>query len=284
MRYCCCLSRRAIFLQKIFILAERTLLQSPQQTQSHGTLTATFPTMRKSTITFFIILSLVSCKKSNSTNNVLIKPNPISQEFDLAELDTSEYDQVRYNDTTKYFNKGVTGIDGKNIVFDPNRYVEVSARAKFQLEFLQYTTDDKNAFPLDFKYLTSWIKLETENGVIKIPDFNGNSENVKLSSILGFKSNYELSESIAAIFFDSIKNESLSNQKSYYSRILNDKSEYKCCPEYIKQANSFLATSRNEFNTIEDLKLELNYNVILIEIKARTKSKDFSISKVIINK
>lgn len=252
---------------------------------SSGTLTATFSPMCKSTLIFFLILSLASCNKSNSTINQLEKPTLILQEFDLSELDTSEYDEVRYNDTTKYFNKGQTGIDGKNIVFDPNRYINVSARAKFQLGFLQYTIDDENAFPLNYKHLTDWIKLEVKNGIIKIPDFNGNSENTKLSSILGFKSNSELSESIGSDFFDSIKSESLSSQKSYYDRILNDKSEYiKCCPEYIEQANSFLAMPRNDFKTKEDLRLELYYDMILIEIKAKTKNKDFSISKAIINK
>ncbi|RZK10458.1 MAG: hypothetical protein EOO46_10670 [Flavobacterium sp.] len=231
----------------------------------------------------FSLLMVIACKKASPSGEIN-DANPKSQEFDVVELDTADYRMERFKDTTYYFSAINASIDGKNIAFDANRYINVSAKAKFNLGFLQYTTDDEVAYPLNFNEMTQWVNLEVEDGEIKIPDFYDNSENPKLFELLGFQNILELSGSVLKNNFEAIKQESLGSQRGYFERILQDKEIKKCCPEYIEQAKSFFKKPISSFKTIDDLSLELYYSVIIIEIKAKTKSKDISISKVIISK
>ncbi|ESU21394.1 hypothetical protein FCR2A7T_05670 [Flavobacterium cauense R2A-7] len=240
--------------------------------------------MRKTLILIFGIIILTSCKKE-SKNQIENISKTKSEEFEITGLNNDDFKIDKFNDTTIYFKLAEEGLDGKKIIFDSNRYKNVIAKAKFNLGFLQYTTDDRPASPLDFTKQTEWINLKVHNGIIEIPDFYGNSENIKLYKVLGFKNENELSETIGFENFDSIKKESVGYQNWYYNGILKDKEEYKtCCPEYIKQAENFINTPTNNYKNINDLHLELYYDHVLIEIKAITRNKEIQIHKVLMSK
>jgi hypothetical protein len=175
-------------------------------------------------------------------------------------------------------------IDGKTIEFDAAKISKISAKIKIHFGFLQYTTDESPASPIQFDKETEWINLKIEKGKIEIPDFYDNSKNVKIAEILGFKNNKKIVGSIVSQNFEEIKSKSIEQQTNFYDELLKNRKKYEnCCPEYIEQARNFLNKEIREYKTIDDLSLELICNSIIIEITGKTKSgKD--IRKILTNK
>lgn len=235
------------------------------------------------------IFILISCNKKQEFESNNIKTENTSKtfpeiSFEIKGLDNEDFEIITRNDTTFYHRQITEDIDGKNIEYDDAKISKLSAKIKFGFGFLQYTTDDNPASPIQFNKETEWLNLKVENGIIRIPDFYGNSKNIKISEILGFKNNNKVTEWIMLQNFEEIKLKSIEQQANFYNKLLKNRKQYNsCCPEYIEQAEDFLNTQAKEFNTINDLHLELFCNSILIEITGKTKSGEV-FRKIITNK
>jgi len=198
------------------------------------------------------------------------EPDSLTQEqigIQIIGIVQEEFEIIEHGDTTTYLKKLYDGLEGKKITYNSNVIEKVEATIQFDFAFLQYTIDDNPAFPLSYTLQSSWKTIKSENGKILIPDFNGNSKNLPVYKILGFRNNTELANWVARQDFEKLKQESLKVQTEFYNALINEKSEYEnCCPEYIEQAKSYLSKRENEFKTVDDLYLELFYKKMTIEL------------------
>lgn len=222
------------------------------------------------------VLLLLSCEQQNKVGEKVVglgKPTGEEIHFTVTELSEEDFDVVERNDTTYYLKQLHEGLEGKAIQFDQSLVSDLSAKVRFDFGLLQYTTDDNSAIPLEFTKQSKWSDLQIKDGVIEIPDFNGNSNSRKVCEMLGFEDRKELLDWVAGEELEEIKNESIQAQTNFYQSLLKKKSQYEsCCPEYIRQANAFLSSQANNKKSIDELGLELTYKSLTIDISGQLKN------------
>jgi hypothetical protein len=226
------------------------------------------------------IIALLSCEQkitpgaeTGNSDSQPISESLGEKEFWIEGINKEDFNIRESGDTTFYNTQLYEGIEGKKIKFEQAALAEIGAEIRYEIGFLQYTTDDVPAFPLIYTKKSNWVKLAVENGLLKIPSFHGDSTHPAAFEALGFKNNEELLNWIIAEDFKDIKAESLQEQTDFYKNLIKEKSRYeKCCPEYIEQAENFLKTPTKEYNSIDKLGLEQNFKSMTILIKGRLKS------------
>lgn len=143
--------------------------------------------------------------------------------------------------------------------------------------------NDNPAYPISYSKETNWIDLECVMGRIIIPDMYGNTNHKRIYEKLNFSSYEELNNWVVLDDFEKIRRESYNEQKTFFRNILDNQTDWECCPEYIDQAKNFLNSDLNDYKSIGDLGLELFYKTMTIEIFGYLKNgKKFN--KVIIEK
>lgn len=223
-------------------------------------------------------LLITSCnQKSNSKKKnefeLKDKENLIEISIDssliINDINEEDFEIIKSTDTISYIKQLYEGIDGKSIVFDKKSFNSINARIKFEFSFIQYTIDDNPAYPISYSKQSHWNQLKSFDGKIDIPDFYGNTENIRVHELLNY-SNFEEFQKSFNQDFKVIKRESISEQTKFYKNLVQNKSSYeKCCPEYINQAETFLKTKVADFNSIGELGLELYYKSIVIEVTGK---------------
>ena len=220
-----------------------------------------------------ILLKLTSCSQNSVEKkaNILGERNNILQltsaDFKLTDINLDDFEIIGKGDTTYYVPQLYEAIYGKNILFDSSKFKAVNAKIKISFGFLQYTNDDTEAFPLEYTRDTEWKTLKVQKGKICIPDFNGNSKNQEVFEIFNFLDNNELNNWVASGNFTYLKSESIQAQTTFYQALLQNKKKFiSCCPEYIKQAETFLKKDKNSLNSTKDLGIELFIKQIEISI------------------
>jgi hypothetical protein len=232
--------------------------------------------MKKAILSLVGVLLLLSCEQQNKAGEKVAglgKPTGEEIHFTVTELSEEDFDVVERNDTTYYLKQLREGLEGKDIQFDQSLVSDLSAKVRFGFGFLQYTTDDNPASALEYTKQSKWSDLQIKEGVIEIPNFNGNSNNRKVYEALGFKDRKQLLDWIAGEELEGIKNESIQAQTNFYQALLKKKSQYvSCCPEYIRQANAFLSSQSKNKKSIDELGLELTYKSLTIDISGQLKN------------
>ncbi|PVY39658.1 hypothetical protein [Pontibacter virosus] len=186
--------------------------------------------MKKAILSLTGVLLLLACEQQNKAGEKvsgLGKPTGEEIHFTVNELSEEDFDVVERNDTTYYLKQLHEGLEGKDIQFDRSLVSDLSAKVRFGFGFLQYTTDDNSAIPLEFTKQSKWSDLQIKDGVIEIPDLNGNSNNRKVYETLGFQDRKELLEWIAGDELEEIKNESIQAQINFYQSLLKKKNNTK---------------------------------------------------------
>ncbi len=221
------------------------------------------------------LLILTSCnQKSNlkkedvheSKNILNLIDTPIDTSLIINDLRKEDFKIIRSSDTTFYLKQLYEGIDGKSIQYDKNSFNSISARIKFNFSFLQYTIDDSPAYPISYSKQSPWAKLTPVDGSIEIPGFYGSVNSNKLYERLNHLNFKSFMEEFYQDF-EIIKRESIRKQTEFYTKLLQNKLEYKkCCPEYIIQAENFIKRKNSDYTSIDELGLELFYKSIMIEI------------------
>lgn len=229
--------------------------------------------MKIVTLSLAAIILLFSCKQQDKVSDKVVGLGRVTGEelhFVVTELSEEDFHIVERNDTSYYFKQLHEGLEGKDILFDQSLVSDLSAKVRFSFGFLQYTTDENAAIPLKFTKHSKWVNLQIKDGVIEIPDFNGNSNNRKVYEALGFRDKKQLLDWIAGEEVEGIKNESIKAQTNFYQALLKKKSQYEsCCPEYIRQANTFLSSKTKNKKSIDELGLELTYKSLTIDISGQ---------------
>jgi hypothetical protein len=235
------------------------------------------------------LLILASCiQNAESKTSVLIEiESPFQSSLDttisIIGLSEQDFKIIKSSDTILYLRQLYEGIDGNIIEYDENSFQLIKARIKFEFSFLQYTIDDNPASPISFSKQSQWTELNCTDGKIEIPDFYGNTQNLRVHEQLNYVNFEELEKSFDQEF-ELIKRESIDRQTKFYNKLLRDRTMYEtCCPEYINQANEFLEKQESDFNSLDKLGLELFYKTLIIEISGQlTNGKNFK--KTIIEK
>lgn len=232
--------------------------------------------MTKAFILFVGILILLSCEQPSSNEKKAAKTELLSSNkisFSVSDLDAEDFEIIELADTIYYLKQLYEGLQGKKIKFDQSVVSEISARIKFDFGFKQYTTDDNPASPLEFTKQSNWSSLKIIDGVIEIPEFFANSKNSKIYQPLGFIDRKQFMVWLIGEDFEEIKTESIREQTNYYEALLNEKSKFQyCCPEYIEQAEAFLRSRLEKFESIEGLRLEPIYKSLTIDIRGHLKN------------
>lgn len=240
--------------------------------------------MKKVLPSVLVVLILLSCEQRNILNTKAESGTQPNNGFEVAGVDEEDFKVVERNDTTYYLKQLYEGLDGKKIRVNHSQVSDLSAKIRFDFGFLQYTIDDNPVLPLGYTKQSKWADLKVKDGVIEIPDFNGNSTNTSVYETLGFKNKEQLLEWIAGNEIEEIKKESIQTQTNYYKTLLKDKSQYgSCCPEYIQQANAFLNSKAKNEKSIDELGLELTYKTMTINIVGQLKNGE-TFQRVIVEK
>jgi len=194
----------------------------------------------------------------------------------INETDLIDYKRIETNRII-IFDKNIgETTQGKEIRIINENPQEIKGKIKFGFGFNQYTIDDNPAYPLDFKKQTEWIKLTNNLDKFLIPELYDNSKATEIYELLKFKNNLEIQEWVLKSDFESLKKQSIIEQKNFYNSLIKEKKKYiKCCPEYIEQANSFLMKNETDFENTIDLGLELIIKEVLIEIEWNVKGKRY---------
>ena len=227
----------------------------------------------------FGFLIFTSCnQESNSKNEYESKDkespieNSIDSSLTISGINEEDFKIQKSSDTISYIKQLYEGIDGKNIAFDTSSFKSIKARIKFDFSFVQYTIDDNPAYPISYSKQSQWKQLNRGEDEIEIPDFNGNTQNIRVHELLGYSNFEELNNSFNQDF-TTIKQESFKEQSEFYRNLIQNKSRYEeCCPEYITQAEKFLKTKITDFNSTDDLGLELYYKSMVIEVTGKLRN------------
>lgn len=226
------------------------------------------------------LIILYSCRQQSKTDNGILKLRTkklsdavVDFKFAINNPRKEEFEIEERNDTIFYIKKTYEGIVGKSLRFDTSQIHWISAKIKIDFGSLQYTIDDNPAYPIEFVQQGELVNIEIKKDIIEIPDFYGNTNNRKIFEMFGFKSNEEIVKSIELESFESIKSESLKNQAIFFKTLLEKKDQYEvCCPEYLLQARAFLKSKESDFNSTNELGLELIIKGLTIEIKGQLKN------------
>jgi hypothetical protein len=212
------------------------------------------------------ILIIISCeqKAKSKTEN---QPSVKTVELIVEGLKKEDFKIVKKGDTTFYLKQAYEGIDGKEITFNEKEFKDVEAKVKFDFSFIQYINDDNPASPLSFRKESEWSGLKVNLGSIKIPSFQKSTSTIQVHEVLGLSTNKDLVKWIESTHFKEIRKESFDVQTKLYQLIIDTKETYEeCCPEYLEEANAFLQSQIEDYNTTEELGLELVYKELTIEI------------------
>ncbi|KAA5541615.1 hypothetical protein [Adhaeribacter rhizoryzae] len=222
------------------------------------------------------ILLIISCeRRSMLEKEAVASGTKIPREilFKITDLDREDFVIAERNDSTYYLQQLQEGLGGKKIQFDQLVVSDLVAKIRFDFGFLQYTTDGNPPIFLGYTKQSKWSNLQINDGTIRIPDFYGNSNYLKVYEVFGFEDKDQLLEWIVREDLEEIRRESIREQTKFYKAILKEKSRYEsCCAEYIQQAKAFLNLQGNNNKTINELGLELTYKSLIIDIAGQLKN------------
>lgn len=152
-------------------------------------------------------------------------------------------------------------IEGPSLEID-------SVRFQLVLGVLQYGNDEVPAWPLSFKTSSTWGHLpvstgEADTDTLHIPGFwHG------LPPLLGFADMWTVEAWLEKNYFEEVRIESYEAQRGFFSQIMADSARYAiCCPEYLIQAREKLAKDISDFETFQDLGLEIVYHEMRLEVR-----------------
>jgi hypothetical protein len=193
----------------------------------------------------------------------------------IADIKPGDYETTVRGDSAVVKSRLYEAIDGKSVHIENKGANNLTARISFEVGILQYYNDDVRASPLDFLYKTGWTPIAVTTNAIRLPQYSDNYENVvKIHEHLGYADRGAFERFLETSFFQKIKDESYSRQKRFYEWVLKERrSDYeKCCPEYIVQANEFLARKPSDFGKLDDLAIEIYVPKLVLEISGESSS------------
>ncbi|MDO5969563.1 hypothetical protein Q4Q35_07075 [Flavivirga aquimarina] len=231
--------------------------------------------MKKIINIIFGLIILTSCNQNQESKATKSKDiesaimTSIDTTLTIHGLNAEDFKIIKSTDTIFYLKQLYEGIDGKTVGYDENSFTAIKAKVIFDFSFVQYTIDDNPAYPIAYSRQSEWTELNCINGEIEIPDFYGNTQSRRVHEQLNYPNFEEFKKSFNQDF-EIIKRESIDEQSDFYKNLIQNKSRYvECCPEYITQAETFLKTNITDFNSIDELGLELFYKSIVIEVTGK---------------
>ncbi len=193
----------------------------------------------------------------------------------ITDIKPGDYETTVRGDTAVVKSRLYEAIDGKSVRIESKGVRNLTARISFEIGVLQYYNDDVRASPLDFLYKTGWTPIAITTNVIRLPQYFDNYENViDIYKHLGCADRGGFERFLETSFFKKIKDESYLRQKRFYESVLKERrADYEeCCPEYIVQANKFLARKSSDFGKLDDLAVELYVPKLVLEIRGESSS------------
>lgn len=186
-------------------------------------------------------------------------------------------------DTAVFENISHGTLNGKTLTLDSD-LTNIQVMVKYGFSFLQYTIDETPAYPIPYLKYSDWIGLEMENNYLRIPDYYGNSDAIRVHEIMGYKNLTDISDWLETLDFENIRTISFEEQKSFFKNLMENKQAYEeCCKYYIEQAKKILNSSIEDYTAISNLNLELYPEKIIIVITGNSQTgKPFQ--KIIVEK
>jgi hypothetical protein len=202
-----------------------------------------------------LIIFLSSCSQSKLPRKTISKTQIA---YEIIDLNLKDFELISKGDTVFYMPTSKQSFDGKTLLLDLVEVASISASTQFEFSFSQYTIDYNPVIHLPFSKESKWVDLSFDENKIKLADFYGNSDHPSIHSLFGLNSKDDLIHWIIIEDFDQIKAISIDAQTQFYTNLINEKSKYEtCCPEYLKQANTFLSKDKSEFKSMVDLAIEM---------------------------
>ncbi len=223
--------------------------------------------MKKTLYILLCFLTITSCNQEKKTNNTNTLSSIKTSLFLIKGLNIEDFKIDKTKDSVFYTKKSYEGLDGKVIELKKTELKNIQAKIQYEFSFLQYTIDDNPAYPISYSKDSKWSNLPCKNNQIIIPDFRGKTNSRRVHKQLGYNKFKQITTWLEKENFKQIRLESFNEQKVFFEKLIQNKSEYiNCCPEYIKQANNFLETKIDNYKSINDLRLELYIKKVVINI------------------
>ncbi|NVJ47153.1 MAG: hypothetical protein HWE07_08485 [Cytophagia bacterium] len=186
--------------------------------------------------------------------------------IEVLNLKYKEFNIHISGDTAVFESLVFDSFNGKTLAFSEGLQ-NVQVKVKYGFSLLQYTTDDVRASPISYFKFSDWFDLDVNNNHIKVPNYYGNTDTLRVHQLMGFENMKGIENWIREHDFESIRNISFESQKSFFKKLIDDKEAYEeCCQQYIIQAQKFLSSSIEDYKSFADLNLELYPEQIIIVI------------------
>ncbi|WP_299256744.1 hypothetical protein [uncultured Aquimarina sp.] len=179
----------------------------------------------------------------------------------LVDSDTEDFDIVDKDKDTVYIYKELyRTLDGT--LLKPNKGITIDKIEEIlEIGYYQNTIDDNPGYDLGIAIHQKYLEKDIENSYL-------------------IKSVENIDKQLLEQNWLRVKQESLENQKVFFSKLLQEKKKYeKCCPEYIEQASDFLKKTESDFKTHYDLNIEayVRQRILKIEYKINNQVKQKTI-------
>lgn len=193
-----------------------------------------------------------------------------SNRIEVLNLIDKEFNIHSSEDTAVFESIAFDSFNGKTLILS-DALQNVQVRIKYGFSFFQYTTDNARAYPISYFKFSDWFDLDVKNNHIKVPDYYGNTDAIRVHQLMGFENLKGIENWIRDHDFESIRDISFESQKSFFKKLMDNKETYEeCCQEYIIQAQKFLSSSIEDYKSFADLNLELYPEQIIIVISGNT--------------
>lgn len=193
-----------------------------------------------------------------------------SNRIEVLNVKDKEFNIHSSEDTAVFESIAFDSFNGKTLILSDGLQ-NVQVRIKYGFSFLQYTTDNASAYAISYFKFSDWFDLDVKNNHIKVPDYYGNTDAIRVHELMGFEGLKEIESWIQGLDFERIRVVSFESQKSFFGDLIEDKGTYDvCCQEYIEQAQKFLNSSIEDYKSFADLNLELYPEQIIIVISGNT--------------
>ena len=193
-----------------------------------------------------------------------------SNRIEVLNLKDKEFNIHISEDSAVFESLAFDSFNGKTLAFSEG-IQNVQIEVKYGFSFLQYTTDQVGAHPISYFKFSDWFDLDVNDNLIKIPNYYGNTDTIWVHQLMGFENLKGLESWILDHDFESIRDISFDYQKSFFKKLIDDKETYEeCCKEYIMQAQKFLSSSIEDYESFAELNLELYLEQIIIVISGNS--------------